>query len=250
MDACGRVPGPCSCRAGLPLSRPGLRGARTRRHTSDDIGIYGIGNAGVLHRRLRDNVGRGTNGNLGGRPLLWEQGDRHLIAARSSGLFGGQRLFLTGHYYDVMVLCAVLFRGVPWTRRRPFPRGDGRTMADRSFRGLRAVYVDVLYRCSALGLGGGWLLSARRGASAWAYRLRDSRDRGRAHGWWGCAPGRRLVLGARIGKFNRGTASNTPSRPPYPMLCWERCPGVWRSASTGSTLGGQARGIQDRYRCL
>jgi Amt family ammonium transporter len=235
--------------AGFALVETGFTRAKNAAHTMlMNIGIYGIGMLGFFVAGFAIMYGAaGAVGNLGGTPTLAGGHEIFLtIAGKKFGLFGGSGFFLAGHYYDVMVCALFLFQAVFMDTAATIPTG---AMAERwriaSFVAYGLFMSMILYPVFGnWAWGGGWLsqLGANFGLGNGYVDFAGS---GVVHTVGGlCALAGAMVLGARIGKFNRdGSANAIPGHHiPMAVLGTLILAFGWFGFNPGSTLGASGAG--------
>lgn len=235
--------------AGFALVETGFTRAKNAAHTMlMNIGIYGIGILGFFICGFALMYGAaGAVGNLGGTPTLAGGHEVLLtIAGKKFGLFGTSGFFLTGHYYDVMVCALFLFQMVFMDTAATIPTG---AMAERwrivSFIVYGFFMSMFLYPIFGnWAWGGGWLsqLGVNFGLGNGYVDFAGS---GVVHTVGGlCALAGAMVLGARIGKFNRdGSANAIPGHHiPMAILGTLILAFGWFGFNPGSTLGASGAG--------
>jgi Amt family ammonium transporter len=199
--------------AGFALVETGFTRAKNAMHTmSMNFMVYAIGVIGFFILGFGIAFGGlGTIGvsNLGGlAPLSSEIGIT--IGATTWGISGGTGFALTGSSYDVGVIAFFLFQLVFMDTAATIPTGS---MAER-FRFkpfvLYALFISgILYPFYANWAWGGGFLS-QLGALGLGNGYVDFAGSGVVHsiGGWAALAGA-MVLGPRIGKYNKDGSSNT-----------------------------------------
>ncbi len=199
--------------AGFALVETGFTRAKNAMHTmSMNFMVYAIGIVGfflVGFGIAFGGLGTVGVGNLGGlAPLSNEVGIT--IGDTTWGIFGGTGYALTGATYDVGVVAFFLFQLVFMDTAATIPTGS---MAERwRFKPfvVYALFISaILYPAFANWAWGGGFLS-QLGSIGLGNGYVDFAGSGVVHsvGGW-CALAGALVLGPRIGKFNRDGSSNT-----------------------------------------
>jgi ammonium transporter, Amt family len=199
--------------AGFALVETGFTRAKNALHTmSMNFMIYAIGIVGfylIGFAIAFGGVGIAGVTNLGGlHPLASEVGVT--IGGTSWGLLGGTGFALTGGSYDVGVAAFFLFQLVFMDTAATIPTGS---MAER-FRWkpfvVYGLFISaILYPVYAnWAWGGGWL--SQLGSLGFGAGYADFAGSGVVHsvGGW-CALAGAIVLGPRIGKYNKDGSSNT-----------------------------------------
>jgi ammonium transporter, Amt family len=199
--------------AGFALVETGFTRAKNAMHTmSMNFMIYAIGIIGFFLVGFGLAFGGlGTIGvsNLGGlKPLNGMAGIT--IGGTTWGLFGTTGFALTGGTYDVGVIAFFLFQLVFMDTAATIPTGS---MAERLRWKPFVVYglfiSAILYPMYAAWTWGGGFLS-QLGTLGLGVGYADFAGSGVVHsvGGW-CALAGALVLGPRIGKYNKDGSSNT-----------------------------------------
>lgn len=230
--------------AGFALVETGFTRAKNAAHTMlMNIGIYGIGVIGFFICGFALMYGAaGPIGNLGGTPTLAGGHEFALtLLGKKFGLFGCSGFLMRGQYYDVMVCALFLFQMVFMDTAATIPTG---AMAERwrivSFVVYGFFMSMFLYPVFGnWAWGGGWLsqLGANFGLGNGYVDFAGS---GVVHTVGGlCALAGAVVLGARIGKFNRdGSANAIPGHHiPMAILGTLILAFGWFGFNPGSTLG-------------
>ena len=234
--------------AGFALVETGLCRAKSAGHTmAMNFMIYGLGMIGYFVCGFAfQNGGVGIAGvpNLGGLSAL----TRELaipIGGTNWGLIGYKGFFLSDGTYDVGVAVMFLFQMVFMDTTATIPTG---AMAERWKWSSFCVYgffvSTLVYPVFAnWAWGGGWL--SQLGAIGLGKGYIDFAGSGVVHavGGW-CALAGAIVLGPRLGKYNRDKSANTI--PGHNMVlallgCFILAFG-WFGFNPGSTLGASGNG--------
>lgn len=230
--------------AGFALVETGFTRAKNASHTMlMNIGIYGIGVLGFFVAGFAIMYGAaGAIGNLGGTPTLAGGHEFILnIAGKPFGLFGMSGFCLTGQYYDVAVCALFLFQMVFMDTAATIPTG---AMAERwriaSFVAYGLFVSIILYPVFGnWAWGGGWLSQLGKNFGLGNGYV-DFAGSGVVHAVGGlCALAGAMVLGPRIGKFNRdGSANAIPGHHiPMAILGTLILAFGWFGFNPGSALG-------------
>ena len=235
--------------AGFALVETGFTRAKNAAHTMFmNFAVYSIGILGFYVCGFALMYGAaGAIGNLGGTPTLAGGHEFALnLFGHKFGLFGSSGFMLTGQYYDVMVCALFLFQMVFMDTAVTIPTG---AMAERWK--LSAFLIYGLFMSMILypifgnwAWGGGWLsqLGVNFGlGNGYA----DFAGSGVVHAIGGlCALAGAMVLGPRIGKFNRnGTANAIPGHHiPMAILGTFILAFGWFGFNPGSALGASGAG--------
>jgi Amt family ammonium transporter len=199
--------------AGFALVETGFTRAKNAMHTmSMNFMIYAIGIIGfflVGFGLAFGGLGKVGVGNLGGLKPLDGMFSIH-IGSTDWGLFGTTGFALTGGTYDVGVIAFFLFQLVFMDTAATIPTGS---MAER-FRWkpfvVYGLFISaILYPIyAAWAWGGGWL--SQLGSLGLGAGYADFAGSGVVHsvGGW-CALAGAMVLGPRLGKYNKDGSSNT-----------------------------------------
>ncbi|HEX6482482.1 MAG TPA: ammonium transporter [Ktedonobacteraceae bacterium] len=234
--------------AGFALVETGLCRAKNAGHTmAMNFMIYGLGMIGYwICGFAFQNGGVGLVGvpNLGGLSAL----NKELaipIAGTNWGIIGYKGFFLNDGSYDVGIAVMFLFQMVFMDTTATIPTG---AMAERWKWSAFCVYglfvSTLVYPVFAnWAWGGGWL--SQLGAAGLGKGYIDFAGSGVVHavgGWCGLAGA--IVLGARLGKYNRDGSSNTI--PGHNLVfallgCFILAFG-WFGFNPGSTLGASGNG--------
>jgi Amt family ammonium transporter len=234
--------------AGFALVETGFTRAKNALHTmSMNFMIYAIGIIGFYLIGFAIAFGGlGVVGvaNLGGlHPLNHEVG--LTIGSTSWGLIGGTGFALTGATYDVGVVAFFLFQLVFMDTTATIPTGS---MAERFSWKPFVIYgffiSAVLYPVYAnWAWGGGWL--SQLGSIGLGSGYADFAGSGVVHsvGGW-CALAGAIVLGPRIGKYNKdGSANTIPGHNQIlAMLGTFILAFGWFGFNPGSTFGASGNG--------
>jgi ammonium transporter, Amt family len=199
--------------AGFALVETGFTRAKNAMHTiSMNFMIYAIGIIGffvVGFALAFGGLGNVGVGNLGGLKPLDGMASIH-IGGTDWGLFGTKGVGLSGSTYDVGVIAFFLFQLVFMDTAATIPTGS---MAERLRWKPFVIYglfiSAFLYPIfAAWAWGGGWL--SQLGSIGLGSGYVDFAGSGVVHsvGGW-CALAGAMVLGARIGKFNKDGSANT-----------------------------------------
>lgn len=235
--------------AGFALVETGFTRAKNAAHTMlMNIGIYGIGVLGFYICGFALMYGAaGAIGNLGGTPSLAGGHEFALtILGHKFGLFGCSGFFLTGKYYDVMVCALFLFQMVFMDTAATIPTGAmaerWRIMSFVIYGFFMSMFLYPIFGNWAW--GGGWL--SQLGANCHLGNgYVDFAGSGVVHTVGGlCALAGAMVLGARIGKFNRdGSVNPIPGHHiPMAILGTLILAFGWFGFNPGSTLGASGAG--------
>jgi len=200
--------------AGFALVETGFTRAKSAAHTMMmNFMVYGLGMLGYFIAGFAFQFGGiGGLATLGGGSALTSAGELTLnIAGKPFGLIGTNGFFLSGGTYDVSIAVMFLFQMVFMDTAATIPTG---AMAERWKFSAFCVFG---FFCSIVtypvfgnwGWGGGWLsqLGSNFGLG---HGYADFAGSGVVHsvgGWMGLAGA--IVLGPRIGKFNKDGSPNT-----------------------------------------
>ena len=230
--------------AGFALVETGFTRAKNAAHTMFmNFAVYGLGIIGFFICGFALMYGNaGPVGNLGGTPTLAGGNEFFLtIAGKKMGLFGTSGFFLSGNNYDVMVAALFLFQMVFMDTAVTIPTG---ALAER-WR-LKSFVIYGLFMSMFLypifgnwAWGGGWLAKLGENFGLGAGYM-DFAGSGVVHSVGGlCGLAGAIVLGARIGKFNRdGSANPIPGHHiPMAILGTLILAFGWFGFNPGSTLG-------------
>ena len=230
--------------AGFALVETGFTRAKNAAHTMFmNFAVYAVGIIGFFVAGFAIMYGAaGAIGNVGGTPTLAGGHEFALtLFGKTFGLFGTSGFLLQGHYYDVAVAALFVFQMVFMDTAVTIPTG---AMAERwrlaSFLFYGLFMSVILYPIFGnWAWGGGWL--SQLGAS---FHLGngyvDFAGSGVVHSVGGlCALAGAIVLGHRIGKFNRdGSANAIPGHHiPMAILGTLILAFGWFGFNPGSTLG-------------
>lgn len=218
--------------AGFALVETGFTRAKNAAHTMFmNFSVYAIGIVGFFICGFAFMYGNaGPIGNLGGTPALTAG---HELAIKGWGLIGTAGFFLKGSYYDVAVATLFLFQMVFMDTAVTIPTG---ALAERwslkSFLAYGFFMSMILYPLFGnWAWGGGWLMKLG---------YCDFAGSGVVHAVGGlCGLAGAIVLGPRIGKFNRdGSANAIPGHHiPMAILGTLILAFGWFGFNPGSTLG-------------
>ncbi len=234
--------------AGFALVETGLCRAKNAGHTmAMNFMVYGLGMLGyyvVGFAFQFGGVGIVGVGNLGGLATLKNELSIP-IAGTNWGIVGYKGFFLSDGTYDVGVAVMFLFQMVFMDTTATIPTG---AMAERwkwSAFCVYSIFVSTLVYpiFGNWAWGGGWL--SQLGAAGLGKGYIDFAGSGVVHavGGW-CALAGALVLGARLGKFNKdGTPNTIPGHNMVLALlgCFILAFG-WFGFNPGSTLGASGNG--------
>src|SRR6266852_8772209 len=232
--------------AGFALVETGFCRAKNAAHTmSMNFMVYALGMLGYWICGFALQMGGvGAVASLGGTPPLTHEFTVTLLG-HPFGLFGTKGFFLGPDVYDVGVFALFLFQMVFMDTTATIPTG---AMAERwkwsSFCVYGLFVSTLVYPVFAnWAWGGGWL--SQLGAVGLGKGYIDFAGSGVVHavgGWCGLAGA--IVLGARLGKYNRDGSSNTiPGHNLVLALlgCFILAFG-WFGFNPGSTLGASGNG--------
>lgn len=234
--------------AGFALVETGLCRAKNAGHTmAMNFMVYGLGMIGYYICGFAFQFGGIGNvgiGNLGGLGTLTNELTIH-IGDTDWGLVGYKGFFLSDGTYDVGVAVMFLFQMVFMDTTATIPTG---AMAERwkwSAFCVYALFVSTLVYpiYGNWAWGGGWL--SQLGSIGLGQGYVDFAGSGVVHavgGWCALAGG--LMIGSRLGKFNKDGSSNTI--PGHNMVfaitgCFILAFG-WFGFNPGSTLGASGNG--------
>lgn len=234
--------------AGFALVETGLCRAKNAGHTmAMNFMVYGLGMIGYFICGFAfQNGGVGIAGvpNLGGLSALTKE-LAIPIGGTNWGLIGYKGFFLSDGTYDVGIAVMFLFQMVFMDTTATIPTG---AMAERWKWSAFCVYAffvsTLVYPVFAnWAWGGGWL--SQLGAIGLGKGYIDFAGSGVVHavGGW-CALAGAIVLGPRLGKYNRDKSANTI--PGHNMVlallgCFILAFG-WFGFNPGSTLGASGNG--------
>ena len=234
--------------AGFALVETGLCRAKNAGHTVGmNFMVYGIGMIGYFVAGFAFQFGGiGLVGvpNLGGLSALTNELTIH-IGNVNWGIIGYKGFFLNDGTYDVGIAVMFLFQMVFMDTTATIPTG---AMAERwkwSAFCVYGLFVSTLVYpvFGNWAWGGGWL--SQLGKIGLGQGYIDFAGSGVVHavGGW-CALAGAMVLGARLGKYNRDGSSNTI--PGHNMVlaitgCFILAFG-WFGFNPGSTLGASTNG--------
>jgi len=233
--------------AGFAMVESGLCRVKNANHTyMMNFFVYGCGLLAYWLIGFAIQMGGAAgNGNLGGlQPLSVE----HPITlfGKTWGIFGGSGMFLSGHTYDVAVMVLFLFQMVFMDTALTIVTG---ACAER-WKFLTFALSSVLMGAFTYPLfanwawGGGWL--AQLGSNVGLGKgYCDFAGSGVVHAVGGLtALAVALIIGPRIGKFNRDGSSNAILGHDISAVligCFILAFG-WFGFNPGSTLGASANG--------
>ena len=202
--------------AGFAMVEAGLCRVKNANHTyMMNFFVYGCGLLGVLADRLRHSDGRRAGQRKPRRPEPSDVEHPITLFGKTWGLFGGSGMFLTGHTYDVGVMVIFLFQMVFMDTALTIVTG---ACAER-WKFLTFAVSSVLMGAFTYPLfanwawGGGWL--AQLGTNLGLGKgYCDFAGSGVVHAVGGItALAVALIVGPRIGKFNRDGSSQRDHRP-------------------------------------
>jgi Amt family ammonium transporter len=229
--------------AGFALAETGFTRAKNVAHTMMmNFMVYAIGMTGYWIAGYAIQMGGvGALGTLGGTGVLNGEFTLHLLG-KDFGLFGMKGFFLSGTTYDVAVFCLFLFQMVFMDTAATIPTG---AMAERwkffSFC-IYGFFISMIsYPIFANWVwGGGWLATMGTNFGL-GHGYIDFAGSSVVHMVGGVtALAGALVLGPRIGKFNKdGTPNPIPGHniPMAVLGCFILAFG-WFGFNPGSTLAG------------
>lgn len=230
--------------AGFALVETGFTRAKNASHTMFmNFAVYAMGIIGFFICGFAFMYGNaGPVANLGGTPALSGGHEFYLhILGKPMGIIGTRGFFLTGDYYDVMVAALFLFQMVFMDTAVTIPTG---ALAERWT--LKSFWLYSLFMSMILyplfgnwAWGGGWLSKLGENFGLGAGYM-DFAGSGVVHSVGGlCALAGAIVLGPRIGKFNRdGSANAIPGHHiPMALLGTFILAFGWFGFNPGSSLG-------------
>ena len=230
--------------AGFALVETGFTRAKNAAHTMFmNFSVYAIGIIGFFICGFAFMYGNaGPIGNLGGTPAL--AGGHELfitLFGKKMGLIGTSGFFLTGQHYDVMVAALFLFQMVFMDTAVTIPTG---ALAERwrlknfvIYGFFMSMFLYPIFGNWAW--GGGWLAKLGENFGLGAGYM-DFAGSGVVHSVGGlCGLAGAIVLGPRIGKYNRdGSANAIPGHHiPMAILGTLILAFGWFGFNPGSTLG-------------
>jgi Amt family ammonium transporter len=233
--------------AGFAMVEAGLCRVKNANHTyMMNFFVYGCGLLAYWLIGFAIQMGGAAgNGNLGGlQPLNVEH--PLTLFGKTWGIFGGSGMFLSGHTYDVAVMVIFLFQMVFMDTALTIVTG---ACAER-WKFLTFAVSSVLMGAFTYPLfanwawGGGWL--AQLGSNVGLGKgYCDFAGSGVVHAVGGLtALAVALIIGPRIGKFNRDGSSNAIIGHDISAVligCFILAFG-WFGFNPGSTLGASANG--------
>jgi Amt family ammonium transporter len=242
--------------AGFALVETGFTRAKSASHTMMmNFMVYGLGMLGYFIAGFAFQFGGlGTQGGattLGGTAGLTPNGEFNFpglsIGGHSFGIFGTNGFFLSGTTYDVGIAVLFLFQMVFMDTAATIPTG---AMAERwkfSSFAIFGLFVSTLTYpiFGNWAWGGGWLFTLGQNYGM-GNGYSDFAGSGVVHsvgGWMALAGA--MVLGPRIGKYNRDGTPNTIPGHNFTLAvlgCFILAFG-WFGFNPGSTLG--ASGVGD-----
>lgn len=238
--------------AGFALVETGFTRKKSAAHTMMmNFMVYGLGMLGYFIAGFALQFGglgsQGGAGTLGGTPGLTTNGEiGPTIGGHMFGLFGSDGFFLAGQTYDVGIAVLFLFQMVFMDTAATIPTG---ALAERWKFSSFALFGLF---CSTLtypifgnwAWGGGWLFTLGTNFGL-GNGYADFAGSGVVHsvgGWM--ALGGAMVLGPRIGKYNRDGTPNTIPGHNFTLAllgCFILAFG-WFGFNPGSTLGASGLG--------
>lgn len=235
--------------AGFALVETGFTRRKSAAHTMMmNFMVYGLGMLGYFIAGFALQFGGlGSAGTLGGAPGLTSNGEVGItIAGHSFGLFGTDGFFLAGQTYDVGLAVLFLFQMVFMDTAATIPTG---AMAERwkfsSFALFGLFCATLTYPIFGnWAWGGGWLSTLGTNFGM-GNGYADFAGSGVVHsvgGWMALAGA--MVIGPRIGKFNRDGTPNTIPGHNFTLAvvgCFILAFG-WFGFNPGSTLGASGLG--------
>jgi ammonium transporter, Amt family len=234
--------------AGFALVETGFCRAKNAAHVMmTNFMIYSIGMLGFWICGFALMFGAvGAIANLGGTPPLAGHEVGLTIGGHTFGLFATKGFFLTGDVYDVSVLAFFLFQMVFMDTTATIPTG---AMAERWKFSAFVVYgffvSMILYPIYGnWAWGGGWLATLGKEFGL-GNGYADFAGSGVVHAVGGfCALAGAMVLGPRIGKYNRDGSVNPipPHNLPMAMLGTFILAFGWFGFNPGSMLGASGAG--------
>jgi Amt family ammonium transporter len=234
--------------AGFALVETGFCRAKNAAHVMmTNFMIYGIGMLGFWICGFALMFGAvGAIANLGGTPTLNGTEAAINIGGHSFGLFATKGFFLTGDMYDVSILAFFLFQMVFMDTTATIPTG---AMAERWKFSAFVVYgffvSMLLYPIFGnWAWGGGWLATLGKEFGL-GNGYADFAGSGVVHAVGGfCALAGAMVLGPRLGKYNRDGSVNPipPHNLPMAMLGTFILAFGWFGFNPGSMLGASGAG--------
>jgi Amt family ammonium transporter len=234
--------------AGFALVETGFCRAKNAAHVMmTNFMIYGLGMLGFWICGFAFMFGAvGAIGTLGGTAPLTGTEHGITIGGHTFGLLATNGFFLTGSVYDVGVLGLFLFQMVFMDTTATIPTG---AMAERWKFSAFVIYgffvSMILYPIYGnWAWGGGWLATLGKEFGL-GNGYCDFAGSGVVHAVGGfCALAGAMVLGPRIGKYNRDGSANVipPHNLPMAMLGTFILAFGWFGFNPGSTLGASGGG--------
>jgi Amt family ammonium transporter len=235
--------------AGFALVETGFCRAKNAAHVMmTNFMIYAIGMLGFWICGFAIMFGAvGAIGSLGGTPPLAGAEHGFTIAGHTFGLFATNGFFLSGNVYDVGVLAFFLFQMVFMDTTATIPTG---AMAERWKFSAFVVYgffvSMILYPIFGnWAWGGGWLATMGKEFGL-GNGYCDFAGSGVVHAVGGfCGLAGALVLGPRLGKYNRDGSANVIQghNLPMAMLGTFILAFGWFGFNPGSTFGISGGGM-------
>ena len=229
--------------AGFALVETGLTRAKNVAHTmAMNVFIYAIGVLAFYFLGFGLMFGGYDGGWFGGDPNLLNQEFTVDLFGKKFGIFGQTGFMLTGRAFDVTIMAIFLFQMVFMDTAATIPTG---AMAERwkflAFTIYGFFMAGLIYPLFGNWVwGGGWL--SKLGANfGWGHGHVDFAGSSVVHMTGGvCALAGVLILGPRIGKYNKdGTVNVLPAHnvPMYVLGTLILAFG-WFGFNPGSTLMG------------
>jgi ammonium transporter, Amt family len=231
--------------AGFALVETGLTRAKNVAHTmAMNFMVYAIGMLGfwaVGFAIMFGGTGNALTGLLGGSPLLTSEFTIEVSGAKL-GIFGYDGFCLVGHSYDVALMALFLFQMVFMDTTATIPTG---AMAERwkflPFVIFGFFVSTILYPVYGNWVWGGGWLSQLGSAFGIGHGHVDFAGSSVVHMTGGfCALAGAIIIGPRIGKFNKdGTVNALPAHSvPMYMLGTFILAFGWFGFNPGSSWNG------------
>lgn len=229
--------------AGFAMAETGFTRAKNAGHTmAMNFMVYSLGLLGYWACGFAIQMGGvGGMASLGGAKALNSEFVIHLLG-KDFGLFGMKGFFLTGDVYDTAIFALFLFQMVFMDTTATIPTGS---MAERwnmkSFFVYGLFVSGILYPLYANWVwGGGWLATLGSNFGLGHGHV-DFAGSSVVHLTGGvCALAGAIVIGPRIGKFNKDGSPNPIPGHHIPMAivgCFILAFG-WFGFNAGSTMAG------------
>lgn len=229
--------------AGFAMAETGFTRAKNAGHTmAMNFMVYALGLLGYWICGFAIQMGGlGSIATLGGGKALSGEFVIHLLG-KDFGLFGTKGFFLTGDMYDASIFALFLFQMVFMDTTATIPTGS---MAERwnmkSFFIYGFFVSGIIYPLYANWVWGGGWLSTLGSNFGLGHGHVDFAGSSVVHLTGGvCALAGAMVLGPRIGKFNKDGSANPIPGHHIPMAivgCFILAFG-WFGFNAGSTLAG------------